>query len=227
MCWSFYNFWMFFIVGCLKPLDIAFAIDVSSRISPVDFGLLKEGAVKMIDNFKIGESNSHVGLLTFSSAVRVVFNFARTYSNEKIKSQVNNLVQDSSTESNIESALTTAKLDLFSLKGRSRRGVPNVLVLITKGPLGFKDSDTFLKAADQLKSALGGVELINIVIGPKAGSNYEILEKASTLSESTGKSKYFHFERTSDFVKNANLLSISSQACSGMIFMQLHRCPLF
>ena len=201
--------------GCIKPLDLAIGLDVSSRSNAIDFKLMKEAAATMVSNFKVGASNSHVALMTFSSSARSVFNFGRTYDLEKMKTEISSLAQDASAESNVARALDVARSDLFSLKGRSRRGIAKALLLITQGPFSAAKAAIVQKSADKLKLATGGVEIIPVFIGNKNGADAKLMESVATTSVATSTKKFFQFDATSDFIKNANLLKISSAACSG------------
>ena len=169
----------------------------------------------MISDFKVGAANSHIGLLTFSSSARVIYNFARTYDPNKMKKELNVLSQDAAKDTNLDVLLKTADNDMFSLKGKARRGVGKVLILVTRGPLQAKGTESILKNAEALKLSLGGVELISVYIGPKGSSDAALLKSIASQSESSKQKKFFQFNSLADFVKNDNLLKISAQACSG------------
>ena len=176
---------------------------------------MKEAAATMVSNFKVGAANSHVALMTFSSSARSVFNFGRTYDPEKMKAEISGLAQDASAESNVARALDVARTDLFSLKGRSRRGIAKAFLLITQGPFSVAKAAIIQKSADKLKLAMGGVEIIPVFIGNKNGADAKLIESMATTSVSTSTKKFFQFDTTSDLLKNADLLKISSAACSG------------
>lgn len=176
----------------------------------------------MISDFKVNAANTHVGLITFSSSARVVSNFAKTYNPDELRSQLSSVRQDASKSSNIAAVLKTAESEMFTLKGRSRRGIPKVLILVTKGPLETKDSDSVIKNSEALKGALGGVEVINVYIGPKGSSDAALLKTISSKSQSSEDQKFFQFDKPADFAKNENLLKISSYACSGITIFFFH-----
>ena len=167
----------------------------------------------MISDFKVSAANSHIGLITFSSTARVIFDFARTYEPDKMKKELNALTQDATVDVNVGAMLKTAKDDMFSLKGKARRGIPKVLILVTKGPLQSKDS--VISNSEALQKALGGVEIVNVYIGPKGSSDAALLKNIATTSEAGKEKKFFQFDRVADFARNENLLKISSSACSG------------
>lgn len=194
---------------------------MSSNNNAVDFKLLKEGASKMISDFKVGAANSHIGLLTFSSSARVIYNFARTYEPNKMKKELNALRQDAVTDTNLGVLLKTAGNDMFSLKGKARRGIPKVLILVTKGPLQSNGTDSILKNAEALKQSLGGVELITVYIGPKGTADAALLKNIASISQSSKQKKFFQFDSLPEFTRNENLLKISSDACSGQSLQQI------
>ena len=196
-------------------MDVAFAIDVSSNIDDVDFKLLKEGASKMISDFKVGAANSHIGLMTFSSSARVIFNFGQTYEPNKMKKELNALRQDATKDIDLGVLLKTAANDMFSLKGNARRGIPNVLILVTKGPIQSTGKESILENAEVLQKSLGAVELISVYIGPKGSSDATLLKDIASAAQSTKERKFFQFDSFAEFTRNENLLNISSFACSG------------
>ena len=191
---------------------------MSSGNNAVDFKLLKEGTAKMISDFKVGAANSHIGLLTYSSSARVIYNFARTYEPNKMKKELNALRQDAVKGTNLGVLLKTAGDEMFSLKGKARRGIPKVLILVAKGPLEPLQSngtESTLKNAEALKQALGGVELITVYIGPKGTPGAALLKNIASISQSSKQKKFFQFDGLAEFTRNENLLKISSDACSG------------
>lgn len=168
----------------------------------------------MVSDFKVGAANSHVSLVTFSKSARVIFDFGRTYNPNKMRKEITALNQDASKETNIEALLKTANDEVFTLKGRARRGVPKVLVVVSKGPTQVTNVDSITKNAEVLKQALGGVEIINVYIGPKGSSDAKLLESISSKSGSS-REKFFQFNSAVEFTEYKNLLNISSFACSG------------
>ena len=54
---------------CNVPGDIVFVIDGSDSISDPDFIRLKNFVANLIDNFEIGSSAIHVGMIVYSTLV--------------------------------------------------------------------------------------------------------------------------------------------------------------
>ncbi len=178
---------------------------------------MKNFASSFIGSFKIGSARSHVGMATFGSNARVNFNFGRSYNPKKIGAEIENLPFVGAGGGDVGELLKIAEEDLFSLKGRSRRGTPNIFLIVIQGPVDIKNPADIQKRAENLKAANGGVNIMVVNIDKKGSKNEEFLKSIASKSSSSKDTTYFRFDNAIDLVKTVNQLKIGEEACSGMV----------
>lgn len=111
-------------------MDIAFAFE-TSRGSQASFDDMKNLAANLLDHFKLGATESHVSLCTFSDTTTVTTKFLDEYDNDRMKQRIRSLRFDSGDKCSIGKFLREAKKNIFSLSGQSRQSQPRNLVIFT------------------------------------------------------------------------------------------------
>ncbi|KAM9308136.1 collagen alpha-6(VI) chain-like [Gastrophryne carolinensis] len=130
----------------MEEADLVFLIDGSTSISPSDFDNMKEFIVSVVDDFDISPGRVHVGMAQYSDLYRLEFLPNNYTDKESIKDMITNI---SKLEGNthIGKALSLTASEFFSqaANSRSKRGVPQILVVITDGE---SQDDVALPAQD-------------------------------------------------------------------------------
>ena len=208
---SYHHIVFFFFTACITPLDISFVFDSSSTVTKSGFDLMKKYASQLIESFAISAIDSHVGVVVAGKTPKVAFNFGQSYNSKKIQGEIKPLAYEPSSEGSLASALSLANQDLFSIKGRVRRGVPKIMVIVSDGNIPDSQKALLGKEGEALKSDTG-TEIIVIGIGPRAANSAAL----KAIASAPKKQNFVQLGSFEDLASYSKQLKIAEQMCSGM-----------
>lgn len=117
---------------CKQNVDLVFAIDASGSVKAEGYFRIKEFTKGIIDNFDIGVSKTHVGVVTFSENADLQIKLTDTFDKEDLYKRIDGL-KYAGYRTALDDALRLVNTDVFSLSGGTRQNVPQILVLLTDG----------------------------------------------------------------------------------------------
>ena len=141
-----------------------FALDGSRPITNAQFSKLKEAVLNMLNRYKISEKDAHVGLIEFSSSVKIVSRLNKDNSMSRIKDVLTPLQPSQGSTRVTDDALRVASDKMFDLSAGGRPGASKVLIILTHGKSSGDSSP--VDAVKPLKDI--GVNVFVINIGPNA-----------------------------------------------------------
>jgi hypothetical protein len=144
-------------------LDIVFALDGSRPVTNVQFSKLKEAVLNMLDRYTISDKETHVGLIEFSSSVKVVSRLNKDNSVSRIKDILTSLQPSRRSARVTDDALQVASDKVFDVTAGGRPGASKVLIILTRGKSSGDTSPA--EAVKPLKDMSVNVFVVNI--GPK------------------------------------------------------------
>ena len=143
-------------------LDIVFALDGSRPVTNAEFSRLKEAVLDMLKRYTISEKDTHVGLIEFSSSVKVASRLNKDNSMSSINDILARLQPSRGSDRVTDEALQVASNKVFDIGGRP--GASRVLIILTRGKSSGDTSPG--EAVKPLKDA--GVNVFVVNIGSKA-----------------------------------------------------------
>ncbi|XP_022779248.1 matrilin-3-like [Stylophora pistillata] len=175
--------------GCPKPVDLVLLIDASGSISRRNFVRFKVFLKRLVDEFDISESGTHVALVEYSTeaSVQLKFNdYSGAFLNAaNVKRRIDKIPHTRG-YTYIDKALALANSEVLSTKGGMRQNVSKVAIVMTDGAQtvpgdGLKSSSEILDAAVQpVKDK--GVEVMSIGIG----KGIDLVDLVTLASDDTG-----------------------------------------
>jgi len=117
---------------CFSPLDLVFALDASGSVEEAGFNQVKDFAKTIIDGFRYGLRDTHVGVLTFSEVGEVQIGLTETFDRVELDKKIKGLTY-AGYRTNTNDALEVVGKNMFSMAGGARQGVPKVLIFLTDG----------------------------------------------------------------------------------------------
>ena len=136
---------------CDKDFDLTFVIDGSGSIRQAgsnNFNLMKSFIKSIIDGFRIGFDETHVGAVIYSSSIYVkkVFGLGSYYNKDDMFKAIDNM-QYPSGGTSTGKALDLARTALYT-PSQDREDKPNVCIVITDG----KADDSIAGPAEALRA---------------------------------------------------------------------------
>ena len=125
---------LFHSLVCNQRADIGFAIDASLSVRASGFRKSKDFIKLVLQRFKISEIGIHVGLIRFSTTVKMIFNFEEYYTIGEINAAIDSMKYVKGA-TYTDRALRLARNKLFLEKplGSARPLIPKFLVVMTDG----------------------------------------------------------------------------------------------
>ena len=114
-------------------LDLVFALDGSQSIGEKGFKSIKDLVEAMVYNYNISESETHVGVIEFSSQANVIIPLNQLFEKTLIIDQVQRITPSGGKETFTDEALRKSADELFDVKSGGRPGASKVLIIITDG----------------------------------------------------------------------------------------------
>nr|XP_018671382.1 collagen alpha-6(VI) chain-like isoform X2 [Ciona intestinalis] len=139
-------------------MDLIFLIDGSNSIGPREFETTKEWIGSFVREFEIGEYNTKIGVVQYSSRVRSEIDIGDYDSKADLLAAISS-IEFAAGNTNTGSALEYVRTVGFSGRHGARNGVPKVLIVLTDG----NAQDGVLDAASKLHR--DGVAVYAIGVG--------------------------------------------------------------
>lgn len=131
---------------CDKPVDIAFVIDTSSSVWIEDYNNhLIPFVHDVISKLDVGErvDQSRVAAITFSNKVEVQFYFDQFTNKEDVLNAIKEIPHDKGDATRTYLGLKETRLKLFDSTRGERKGVKNIVVVLTDGGTNAGGYDYF------------------------------------------------------------------------------------
>lgn len=193
-----------FLLACKPIVDLGFIVDGSHSVKIDNFLKCKKFIKDVVKNFNISQTETHVGVVSFSRKAELIFNFKQYYTIPEINNAVDKMPYAKDT-TNILEALQLTKSDLIDATGRSK--VKQVLVFMTDGKDSHQNENAIPGEAQKLKDT--GVNIISLGLGDK----YDLNQLKAIASEP---SKDYVF--TSGFDQLDTMVKfIKDQVCTGKL----------
>jgi collagen type VI alpha len=123
--------------GCGNPADIVFVLDESGSIWGPHFTKQLEFVEHVVDTFDVRPGKTHIGVLTFGTEVRIIFNVGEIRGESELKAAIKGIKQMRG-ETHTHEALRRTRVEMFS-GAHTRPNVPHIVIVITDGESNFPD----------------------------------------------------------------------------------------
>jgi receptor-type tyrosine-protein phosphatase Q len=191
-------------VECV-PVDLVFVMDDSGSVSVENFQTMLNFASNLLDSFKIGEEDTKVGLVVFSTFARRIFNFNMYSTRQQIQNAIKNSVYTGQ-GTNTAAALYEAR-QMFVSNSEKRLNAISLAIVLTDGKSN-SPTDTVNRAND-LHNA--GVMVFCIGIG----SNLDLGELRAIASNPDDK----FLISANDFASlHSKITQLTNSLCIGKIY---------
>ncbi|XP_031566626.1 uncharacterized protein LOC116301675 [Actinia tenebrosa] len=119
---------------CMKALDLGIILDGSGSVKQSNFQKALQFLSTLVSHLRVSPSGTHVGMITYNSIPTLEFTPAETHYHHltPLKHRIG-LVRYRGGWTFTDKALSLAGQSLFTTHGGDRRGVPNVLIVLTDG----------------------------------------------------------------------------------------------
>lgn len=154
---------------------MVFLIDRSGSIRSNRFEAVKEFFVSVIDELEVYDGKIRIGAVTFDDTAEVGF-YLNSYSSKQDIVQAIRKIQYGGGRTNIASALTLARNNLFVGSRGDRDDAPNFLVVFTDGNANINEDETIPQA---ILTRIAGIHVINVAVG----KDINMLELRSIASD--------------------------------------------
>lgn len=158
-CSNAFTFFAFLSFKAQDSADIIFLIDGSNNTGSVNFAVIRDFLVNLLERLSIGTQQIRVGVVQYSDEPRTMFSLDSYSTKAQVLDAVKALGFTGGELANIGLALDFVVENHFTRAGGSRveEGVPQVLVLISAGPSSdeIRDGVVALKQASVFSFGLG------------------------------------------------------------------------
>ena len=158
-CSNAFTFFAFLSFKAQDSADIIFLIDGSNNTGSVNFAVILDFLVNLLERLSIGTQQIRVGVVQYSDEPRTMFSLNSYSTKAQVLDAVKALGFIGGELANVGLALDFVVENHFTRAGGSRaeEGVPQVLVLISAGPSSdeIRDGVVALKQASVFSFGLG------------------------------------------------------------------------
>lgn len=158
-CSNAFTFFAFLSFKAQDSADIIFLIDGSDNTGSVNFAVILDFLVNLLERLSIGTQQIRVGVVQYSDEPRTMFSLISHSTKAQVLDAVKALGFIGGELANVGLALDFVVENHFTQAGGSRveEGVPQVLVLISAGPSSdeIRDGVVALKQASVFSFGLG------------------------------------------------------------------------
>ena len=113
------------------PIDLAFIVDSSGSISSKNWQKMKDFLKAIVDEFNIGPASTHVAIVAYSTAARIVLKFGdlrgSLLTNDAVKLKIDTMEQQRGL-TYIDKAIRLAERSVLTEASGMRSNVPKVSV---------------------------------------------------------------------------------------------------
>ena len=129
------------ISGCTESADIAFLLDSSSSIREPSFEKMLSFLTGIVQHTNVDTGHVRISVATFSQRVFVHFRLNRYTSRDMLVEAISKIPYRYGT-TNTADGLKEVRTKVFTAKNGDRKGVPNILMLITDGQSNVNERKT-------------------------------------------------------------------------------------
>lgn len=148
---------------CSEIADIAFLVDASESMTKQDFQKEKEVIKKIAATFDVGQTKSHLGLISFSTDAHIRVKFGDHLDLRSFQDAVDK-IPFAAGGTRFDKAFGVAANGLFSANGGVRPNLPKVMIILTDGKQSA-DYDAVPIERSVLPLRHLGVRIIALAIG--------------------------------------------------------------
>jgi len=124
---------IYYVVVVLNcPNDIVFVVDDSGSIGIDNFARVKTFISRLVGRLDIDSGNTRVGIVTFSTGIRTVFNLSDHQSVTSLQTNISSLSYYGGRTETAE-ALAYVRTTMLTSSAGARSNVPKVVVVVTDG----------------------------------------------------------------------------------------------
>lgn len=134
------------------------------RMKQTGFNEAKEFIKNMVDDYKISEPGTHVGIVEYSDEPTIRMRLRDTFNKKAIKTAVDTMTPSEGSSGNLAKALENAVEMMFSVAMGGRPSAKKILVVITASDT--LDKEGLKKASKPLKEQ--GVRIYVVPVGEKS-----------------------------------------------------------
>ncbi|XP_035691781.1 uncharacterized protein LOC118426467 [Branchiostoma floridae] len=196
-------------VECNTPMDLAFVIDGSASVGPLQFEKSKKFVRDMVDGFDIGSAQTRVGVVQFAWMVQAEFNLGDYLDGTDLRNAIARIRYMDGPGTEIGKALVFTKRRLFSELYGARpetQDVPRIVILITDGRSSPESQISVWSAAHELHTA--GVVVYAVGVG-------EAVDEAELETAASDSSKVYHVTDFDSLMMLSLQDSIQQSVCLG------------
>ncbi|XP_071148584.1 matrilin-3-like [Mytilus edulis] len=148
--------------GCaLAKVDMVIILDSSTSVGIANFDKMKDFCKDLLRNADLDSGNVRVGMLSYSTAVRVEFYLNSFSTSQEILDAIDNIPYRYGS-TNTADSLQRMREEMFSVANGDRRGVPDICLILTDGVSNINSRRTIPEAG---KSRDAGIHIYAIGIG--------------------------------------------------------------
>lgn len=191
------------VVCTTRNSDILFVMDGSRSIKDLDFDIMKDFATELVNRFNISRHESHVAMIQYSNkeTVNVEFHLDDHYDKDSIMKAIKDIKLQNGDETYTDVALKVAREDVFNGARGDRKGVRDVIVLLTDGQAHKKDAA--IREAGMLKDDDVSIISIGVGKGEKIQSFIDLLQGMASHSDFVFKVSFAELDTILDSVIKA------------------------
>ena len=114
-------------------LDLVFALDGSESLAKKGFDKVKDLVKAMIDQYRISETETHVGVIEFSDEAEVILPLNLIFNAGLLINKVQGIDPSGGKGTVTDEALRKSVDEVFAVKSGGRPGASKVLIIVTDG----------------------------------------------------------------------------------------------
>lgn len=127
------TFILLYFTGKSGAIDVVFAIDGSSKTDPNRFVQMKNFLNSIVSYLPISKSEVHVGVVEYSDRQYIEINLDEYYDSSSLREAIQLIKPSEGPASRTGEVIKFVREQIFATGGRSRIGIPKVLVILTDG----------------------------------------------------------------------------------------------
>ena len=129
---QYFYLFLVFVDQCFPKVDLVFILDSSSSVGGENYDKMKDFVKKFLHSAYIDNGEVRVGLLTYSTTVKVEFQLNSYASKTEVFDAVD-AVPWRFGSTNTADGLKTMHAEMFTEANGDRPGVPNICIIMTDG----------------------------------------------------------------------------------------------
>ena len=204
----------FLFVGCKHNLDLVFAVDSSTAVPKEGWQKIKTFITGILDSFPISESNTHVGIVTFSSVPYLETRLSEKFAKNDITQLVKNMQQLQGKQRRVDKALQMANAEFFSPKSRGFRPDKSKAFVLITGGIPTQGTEDLISAVKPLTQNSVSVVAVGV------GSDVDEAQLRSMSGKKENSFKVSNYDDLQSYVS-----AVVKDLCQGIIVFHTDITP--